>query len=170
MEFDLRGEMSPVKTFGGDWRIQRLTYTNFKQTTLNCCQSWHAPYKRLLNRKPLLHTYSLSAYNPLQSSLTKGIEKHQPPSPSSILITLLYQLPITMQSRASLHYFEFPTITWLWRWLLPLLDTVDLLGLTLVNSLNFGKHITKITKKVGKQLDVLCGLKNILSFRTKLPL
>ena len=53
---------------------------------------------------------------------------------------------------------------------LPLLDTVDLLGLTLDNSLNFGKHITKISKKVGKQLDVLCRLKNILSFRTKLCL
>ena len=38
---------------------------------------------------------------------------------------------------------------------LPLLDTVDLFGLTLDNSLNFGKHITKISKKVGKQLDVL---------------
>ena len=53
---------------------------------------------------------------------------------------------------------------------LPLLDTVDLFGLTLDNSLNFGKHITKISKKVGKQLDVLCRLKNILSFRTKLCL
>ena len=52
----------------------------------------------------------------------------------------------------------------------PLLDTVDLFGLTLDNSLNFGKHITKISKKVGKQLDVLCRLKNILSFRTKLCL
>ena len=40
---------------------------------------------------------------------------------------------------------------------LPLLDTVDLFGLTLDNSLNFGKHITKISKKVGKQPDVLCS-------------
>ena len=53
---------------------------------------------------------------------------------------------------------------------LPLFDTVDLFGLTLDNSLNFGKHITKISKKVGKQLDVLCRQKNILSFRTKLCL
>ena len=52
----------------------------------------------------------------------------------------------------------------------PLLNTVDLFGLTLGNSLNFGKHITKISKKVGEQLDVLCRLKNILSFRTKLCL
>ena len=32
------------------------------------------------------------------------------------------------------------------------------------------EHVTKIGKKVGKQLDVLCRLKNILSFRTKLCL
>ena len=32
------------------------------------------------------------------------------------------------------------------------------------------EHVTKISKKVGKQLDVLCRLKNILSFRTKLCL
>ena len=38
------------------------------------------------------------------------------------------------------------------------------------NSLNFGKHITKISEKAGKELDVLCRLKNILSFRTKLCL
>ena len=36
---------------------------------------------------------------------------------------------------------------------LPLLDTVDLFGLTLDNSLNFGKHITKVNMKVGKQLQ-----------------
>ena len=53
---------------------------------------------------------------------------------------------------------------------LPLLDTVDLFGLTYDNSLNFGKHITKISKKVGNQVDILCRLKNILSFRTKLCL
>lgn len=43
----------------------------------------------------------------------------------------------------------------------PLVDTVDLFGLTLDDSLNFGKHITKISKKVGKKLDVFCRLKNI---------
>ena len=53
---------------------------------------------------------------------------------------------------------------------LPLVDTVDLFGLTLDDSLNFGKHVTKISVKVGKQLDVICRLKNILSFRTKLCL
>ena len=55
---------------------------------------------------------------------------------------------------------------------LPLVDTadLDLFGLTLDDSLNVGKHITKISKKVRKQLDVLCTSKNILSFRTKLCL
>ena len=55
---------------------------------------------------------------------------------------------------------------------LPLVDTVDLdlFGLTLDDSLNVGKHITKISKKVRKQLDVLCTSKNTLSFRTKLCL
>ena len=53
---------------------------------------------------------------------------------------------------------------------LPLVNTVDLFGLTFDDSLNFGKHITNISKKVGKQLDVLCRLKSILSFRTKLRL
>ena len=51
-----------------------------------------------------------------------------------------------------------------------LIEPVDLFGLKLDDSLIFGKHITKISKKVGKQLDVLCRLKNILSFRTKLCL
>ena len=53
---------------------------------------------------------------------------------------------------------------------LPLLDKGDLFGITLDNSLNFGKHIKKISNKVGKQLDVICRLKNILSFQTKLCL
>ena len=52
----------------------------------------------------------------------------------------------------------------------PLVDAVDLLRITLNDSLNFRKHNAKISKKVGKQLDVLCRLKNIKSFRTKLCL
>ena len=53
---------------------------------------------------------------------------------------------------------------------LPLLDTVDLFGVTLDHSLNFGKHITKISKKAGKLLDVLRRLKKVSSFPTKLCL
>jgi len=38
-------------------------------------------------------------------------------SQSSLPMTLLYQLPMTMQTRASLHACEFSTVTCLWRWL-----------------------------------------------------
>ena len=37
---------------------------------------------------------------------------------------------------------------------LPILNRVDLFGLTLDDSLNFGKHITKISKKVGKRCSL----------------
>lgn len=53
---------------------------------------------------------------------------------------------------------------------IPQVDQIELFGVILDASLNFGQHITKISKKVGKQLDVLCRLKNILTFRTKLCL
>ena len=49
---------------------------------------------------------------------------------------------------------------------LPLLDTVDLFGLTLDNSLNFGKHITKVSKKVGKQLDYRFGPNSVFIIRS----
>ena len=48
----------------------------------------------------------------------------------------------------------------------PIVDHLDLLSAAVDNSLNFSKHIAKITKKVGKQLDVLSGLKNMLSTTT----
>ena len=55
--------------------------------------------------------------------------------------------------------------------LIPSVDHLDLLGLTIDNSLNFSKHICNINKKVGKQLlDVLSKLKNVLSFSLKLCL
>jgi len=44
------------------------------------------------------------------------------------------------------------------------------LGVVIDNFLLFDKHVTKITKKVGKQLDVLCRFKKILSSSTKLCL
>ena len=52
----------------------------------------------------------------------------------------------------------------------PILDHLDLLGVTIDNQLNFSKHIAKITKKVGKQLDVLSRLKNMLSISLKMCL
>lgn len=44
-----------------------------------------------------------------------------------------------------------------------IVDHLDIKGVITDNSLNFSKHIAKITKKVRKQLDVLSKLKNMLS-------
>ena len=40
----------------------------------------------------------------------------------------------------------------------PIVDHLELLGVTSGNSLNFSEHVGRITKKVGKQLDVLSRL------------
>ena len=40
------------------------------------------------------------------------------------------------------------------------IDKVELLGVIIDNKLHFKDHISKIAKKVGKQLDVLSRLKN----------
>ena len=53
---------------------------------------------------------------------------------------------------------------------IPCVDHLELLGVVIDNSLHFDKHVTKITKKVGKQLDVLCRFKKMLSSSTKLCL
>ena len=45
---------------------------------------------------------------------------------------------------------------------------MELLGVIIDNKLHFKDHISKIAKKVGKQLDVLGRLKNILSFSSKM--
>ena len=47
---------------------------------------------------------------------------------------------------------------------------VDLLGVTIDSLLNFSKHVAKITKKVGRQFDVLSRLKNMQSISTKICL
>ena len=52
----------------------------------------------------------------------------------------------------------------------PIVDHLELLGVTIDNLLNFSKHIGKITKKVGNQLDVLSRLKNTLSISSKMCL
>ena len=77
---------------------------------------------------------------------------------------------LKMQGAGSLAKARCQAIIVCWKCCFILVDTVDLFGLTLNDSLNFGKHITKISKKVGKQLDVLCWLKKISSFPTKLCL
>ena len=52
----------------------------------------------------------------------------------------------------------------------PIVDHVELLGVAIYNSLNFSKHIGKITKKVGNQLHVLSRLKTTQSISSKLSL
>ena len=52
----------------------------------------------------------------------------------------------------------------------PIVDHLELLGVTIDNSLNLSKHIGKITKKVGNELDVLSRLKNTLSTFSKMCL
>ena len=50
---------------------------------------------------------------------------------------------------------------------IPCVDHLELLGVVIDNSLHFNKHVPKITKKVGKQLDVLCRFKKMPSSSTK---
>ena len=52
----------------------------------------------------------------------------------------------------------------------PIVDHLELLGVTIDKSLNFSKHIVKIIKKVRNQLDVLSRLKNKLSISLKMCL
>ena len=49
-------------------------------------------------------------------------------------------------------------------------DNVELLGVVIDNKLNFKNHISKLIKKVGRQIDVLNRFKHILSFSTKIPI
>ena len=51
----------------------------------------------------------------------------------------------------------------------PIVDHLDLLGV-IDNSLNFSKHVAKITRKVGKHLEVLRRLKNMPSISSKMCL
>ena len=53
---------------------------------------------------------------------------------------------------------------------IPRVDSLELLGIVVEKSLYFSNHISKIAKKVGKQLDVLSRFKKILSRSTKLCL
>ena len=53
---------------------------------------------------------------------------------------------------------------------MPKVDCLELLGTVVERSLYFSNHISKISKKVGKQLDVLSRFKKILSRSTKMPL
>ena len=52
----------------------------------------------------------------------------------------------------------------------PIVDRLELLGVAIDNSLNFSKHIGKITEKVENRLHVLGRLKNTLSTSSKMCL
>ena len=52
----------------------------------------------------------------------------------------------------------------------PIVEHLELLGITIDNLQNFNKHISKIIKKIGNELDVLGRLKNTLSFLSKMCL
>ena len=47
-------------------------------------------------------------------------------------------------------------------------DNVEFLGVVIDNKLNFKNHISKLMKKIGRQIDVLNRFKHILSFSTKI--
>ena len=51
-----------------------------------------------------------------------------------------------------------------------MVDHLKLFGVGIDNSLNFSKHIGKITKKVGNKLDILGRLKNTLTTFSKMCL
>ena len=53
---------------------------------------------------------------------------------------------------------------------IPKFDSLELLGTTVDKSLYFSNHISKISKKVGRQLNVLSRFKKILSCSTKMCL
>lgn len=53
---------------------------------------------------------------------------------------------------------------------IPNVDSLDLLGTVIDKSLYFNNHISKIAKKVGKQLDVLSRFKKMFSISTKMCL
>ena len=47
-------------------------------------------------------------------------------------------------------------------------DNNELLGVVIDNKLNFKNHISKLIKKIGRQIDALDRFKHILSFSTKI--
>ena len=53
---------------------------------------------------------------------------------------------------------------------IPRVYSLDLFGIVIEISVCFSEYISKIVKKVGKQIDVLSRFKNILSSSTKMCL
>ena len=49
-------------------------------------------------------------------------------------------------------------------------DSLDLLGMTIDNQLNFNKHVSLVCKKVNNQLNVMIRFRNLICTATKLKL
>ena len=52
----------------------------------------------------------------------------------------------------------------------PVEDSLDLLGMTIDNQLNFNKHVSLVCKKVNNQLNVMIRFRNLICTATKLKL
>ena len=52
----------------------------------------------------------------------------------------------------------------------PVEDSLDLLGMTIDNQLNFNKHVSLVCKKVNNQLNVMIRFRNLICAATKLKL
>ena len=52
----------------------------------------------------------------------------------------------------------------------PVEDSLDLLGMTIDNQLNFNKHVSLVCKKVNNQLNVMIRFHNLICTATKLKL
>ena len=56
------------------------------------------------------------------------------------------------------------------RFSFPVEDSLDLLGVTIGNHLNFNKHVSLVCKKVNNQLNVIIRFRNLICTATKLKL
>ena len=56
------------------------------------------------------------------------------------------------------------------RFSFPVEDSLDLLGVTIDNHLNFNKHVSLVCKKVSYQLNVMIRFRNLICTATKLKL
>lgn len=94
-------------------------YTNLEQTTQKILKLPCNLYLHLMNiysTENLDYTFVLSQLTTYcEHHLQTGEQCSNHYSPSSLIIALaLFLLPITIYTSASIHSFEFPTITWIW--------------------------------------------------------
>ena len=50
----------------------------------------------------------------------------------------------------------------------PVVDSLDLLGMTIDNQLNFSEHVSLVSKKVNNQLNIMIRFRNLICIATKL--